>query len=278
MKSSENPLQTICSMEDSLFKIAEHLLAERSHIFSGVGGDQLRANRWASVLRRNTKPAPSVVWVCEWMGEHKNVTPYQFWSDRYLAWQSLHQCTSVCEVLWVIGWIEVQWPFLLPTIPANCISRVQDQETIIPTQTKAKWLHTSDRRTVFRKVLQFPSWQLFKPPNKCREGEKKNVEQRWIPHTYIHTLFNTFRKPLMNDILWGTVSVRPTHPLQILIASIHKCTWTVKGRWKLSLLWGIKKKPVAYLPAGTMPSPIWHPRRQGSCPEWETTWPFTKAC
>lgn len=212
MKSSENPLQTICSMEDSLFKIAEHLLAERSHIFSGVGGDQLRANRWASVLRRNTKPAPSVVWVCERMGEHKNVTPYQFWSDRYLAWQSLHQCTSVCEVLWVIGWIEVQWPFLLPTIPANCISRVQDQETIIPTQTKAKWLHTSDRRTVFRKVLQFPSWQLFKPPNKCREGGKKMWNSGEFPtHTYTPFLTHSGSRWWMTSCEVLYPSGQPTH-------------------------------------------------------------------
>lgn len=78
-------------------------------------------------------------------------------------------------------------------------------------------------------------------PDKKMQKREKNAGQWWNPHTCTHTLFNTFRKPPMNDILWGTVSFRPTHPLQILTASIHKCTWTVKGRWKLSLLWGIKK-------------------------------------
>lgn len=88
------------------------------------------------------------------------------------------------------------------------------------------------------------------PPPQKKRGQKgeKNAGQRWNPHTCIYTLFNTFRKPPMNDILWGTVSVRPTHPLQILTASIHKCTWTVKGRWKLSLLWGIKKKACGLSP------------------------------
>lgn len=125
------------------------------------------------------------------------------------------------------------------------------------TKNESPSLHTYDGQTAFREVMQFMSWQF--PPKEC-------VEQWWNPHTCLHTIFNTFRKPLMNDILWGTVSVRPTRPLQILTASIHKRTWTVKMKSSL----GIKKKPVAYLPAGTMASPIWHT----SCPEWETT----KAC
>jgi len=110
-----------------------------------------------------------------------------------------------------------------------------------------------------------------------REGQKreKNAGQRWNPHTGTHTLFNTFRKPPMNDILWGTVSVRPALPLQTLSASIHKCTWTVKGRWKLSLLWGLKKA-CGLSPGWNDAFPYLTHKEQGSCPEWETTWPFTK--
>lgn len=93
---------------------------------------------------------------------------------------------------------------------------------------------------IFSKIVHFMSWQLFEPKN-GRNGVGEMQDSAEIPTLYMHTLFNTFRMQPMNDILWGTVSVRPTHPLQILTTSIHKCTWTVKGRWKLSLLWGIKK-------------------------------------
>lgn len=70
----------------------------------------------------------------------------------------------------------------------------------------------------------------------------------------------------MNDILWGTVSVRPTHPLQMLTASIHKCTWTVKGRWKLSLLWGIKKKACGLSPGWNDAFPYLTHKEAGKLP------------
>lgn len=137
---------------------------------------------------------------------------YQFWSDQHLAWQSLHQCMSVCEVLWVIGWLEVHCPFLLPAIPANCISVVQDQRTIIPTPTKAKWIfHTCDRCTVFRKVLQFPSWQLFKPPKKCRERKKMRNSGEFPTHTYTPFLTHSGSRWWMTSCEVLYPSGQPTH-------------------------------------------------------------------